>query len=528
MINLPRNIAFLDIGTNSIRLLLVRINLNHSVTILTQQKEVVRLGEGEFVNQTLQPAAMQRAILVCQKFCEMARSRHADEIIAVATSAAREAINQQDFISMVNEKAQITVHTVSGKEEARLIYLGVASGLHLGERQALFIDIGGGSTELIVGGQHQYLKLDSLQLGAIRLATTLSAQNQNGVVDLEQYALIRNAILLQVKRAAQLFQSYQIDLTIGSSGTIINLAEISSRMFYKRRLQHDDVMTTEELKATIQLLCSRDLEERRLIPGINPERADIIIPGAAILDVLMEELHLPSITISQRGLRDGLLVDFLARNKLQTFSDQLSVRERSVLQLERSVMVDEVHAQQVRLLALNLFDSARLLGLQKLNTKMRELLEYAALLHDAGAFLNYNNHQAHTYYLVHNAELLGFDQSEISIIASTAFFHRKGLPSRKQPEFSELNLIDQEAVKYMSMFLRLGESLDRSHRSAVSKATFSAYGENTIILEIEANQDDQLEIWGAENHKEAFKKTFGQNLIIRQGFYNPHLSHQNK
>jgi exopolyphosphatase/guanosine-5'-triphosphate,3'-diphosphate pyrophosphatase len=233
----------------------------------------------------------------------------------------------------------------------------------------------------------------------------------------------------------------------------------------------------------------------------------------------MEELHLPSITISQRGLRDGLLVDFLAHNKLQTSSDQLSIRERSILQLARSVMADEVHAQQVRQLVLQLFDSARLIGLHQLDNKQRELLEYAALLHDVGAFLSYNNHHAHTYYLVHNAELFGFDQSEISIIASTAFFHRKGLPTRKQPEFSDLNSTDQEAVRYMSMFLRLAESLDRSHRSAVTRAAFSASGENTVLLEIAADQDDQLELWGAESHKEAFKKTFGSNLIVRQGFF---------
>lgn len=520
MVNLPRNVAFLDIGTNSIRILLVRININHSISILTQQKEVVRLGEGEFIDQTLQPAAMQRAVLVCQKFCEMAHSRLADEIIAVATSATREATNQQDFINMLKDKARIKVHAISGKEEARLIYLGVSSGLHLGDRQALFIDIGGGSTELIIGGQQEYLELGSLRLGAIRLANTLFLPNQNGVVDPKSYELIRNTVRARVMRAAQRFQPYRLDLAVGSSGTIINLAEISSRMFYKRRLQPDDVMMAEDLKATIQLLCSRDLEERRLIPGINPERADIIIPGAAILDVLMDEMHLPSITISQRGLRDGLLVDYLARNKLQTTSDQLSVRERSALQLARTSMVDEVHAEQVRRLALQLFDSAGMLGLHQLDTHQRELLGYAALLHDVGAFLNYNNHHAHTYYLIHNAELLGFDQSEISIMASTAFYHRKGLPTRKQPEFSYLNQTDQEAVRVMGMFLRLSESLDRSHRSVVTKVTFLSAGEEAVLLEIEASQDDQLELWGVESHKGAFEKTFGFKLIVRQGFFN--------
>jgi exopolyphosphatase/guanosine-5'-triphosphate,3'-diphosphate pyrophosphatase len=520
MTKLPRNVAFLDIGTNSIRLLLVRINPNFSISILTQQKEVVRLGEGEFVDQTLQPLAMHRAVLVSHKFCEMARSRSADEIIAVATSATREAINKKDFVHLLNEKARIKVHVISGLEEARLIYLGVSSGYHLGDRQALFIDIGGGSTEMIVGNQQKHLELGSIRMGAIRLSNEITLSNKNGVVSPQDYELMRNIIRSRVMEVVKCFQPYQLDLAIGSSGTIINLAEISSKMFNRRHPQQEDVMVSEDLKATIQQLCIRDLEERRLIPGINPERADIIIPGAAILDVIMDELHLPSITISQRGLRDGLLVDYLSRNKLQFTTDQISIRERSILQLARTGMVDEVHAKQVRNLALQMFDSAGALGLHHLDSHLRELLGYSALLHDVGSFLNYNNHHMHSYYLIRNAELLGFDQSEISIMANTAFYHRKSLPGRKQQNFLDLNSVDQDAVKVMSMFLRLSESLDRSHRSVITKVSFAFSGENATILEIVANQDAQLEIWGVENHIDAFRKTFGLNLIIKQGFGN--------
>ncbi|TLM99368.1 Ppx/GppA family phosphatase, partial [bacterium] len=277
MIKLPHNVAFLDIGTNSIRLLIVRIHLNHSVSILTQQKEVVRLGEGEFTDRTLKPEAMQRAILVCQKFREMAQSRNADEIIAVATSATREASNQKEFLKLLKEKAHLNVHAISGKEEARLIYLGVASGLNLGDQQVLFIDIGGGSTELIIGGQQQYVDMESLHLGAIRLAGTISLPNRNGMVDPKDYDHIREVVKLRIKPAIKRLKSYKVDMAIGSSGTIINLAEISSRMFNKRPLQPADLMKADDLITTIQILCSRDLEERRLVPGINPERADIII-----------------------------------------------------------------------------------------------------------------------------------------------------------------------------------------------------------------------------------------------------------
>src|SRR5512133_3495044 len=152
----PRVVAFLDLGTNSIRLLLVRINPNLSYTVLSRQKEVVRLGEGEFIDQELQPEAMQRAALICRQFADLARSRQADELIAVATSATREATNQAEFVQLLKEEAGLDVHVVSGKEEARLIYLGVSSGMNLNGSKALFIDIGGGSTETIVGDQKQH------------------------------------------------------------------------------------------------------------------------------------------------------------------------------------------------------------------------------------------------------------------------------------------------------------------------------------------------------------------------------------
>ncbi len=510
-----RTIAFLDIGTNSIRLLMVRINPNHSYTVITQHKEVVRLGEGEFVEQTLQPEAMQRAILVCQKFAELARQREADEIIAVATSATREASNQAEFIQRLKDEAGLDVRAISGLEEARLIYLGVASGIHLEEQQGLFIDIGGGSTELIVGDQHNHYILDSMKLGSIRLTTMFFLPNETGPVAPERYALIQNYVRNVVIRAVQRIQPYKIDIGIGSSGTIINLADIAAHYFYKRKLERDDVITHEQLKAVIQMLRSKPLEERRQVPGINPERADIIIAGAAILDVVMEMLHIPAIKISDRGLRDGLLMDYLSRTDQSLVLGRLSVRERSVLQLARTVNFDEAHARHVARLALQLFDSAYGLGLHKLGRKERELLEYSSLLHDIGAFLSYQNHQAHTHYLIRNADLLGFDQKEVSIMSLAALHHRKSLPNKRSPGFAELDEHSQETVRVLGIMLRLAESLDRSHSGAVHRVHFVQGESKSVVMELISNQDCQLEIWGVANHKEPFEKTFRRKLDVR-------------
>ncbi len=510
-----RVVAFMDIGTNSVRLLLVRINPNHSYVTLTQQKEVVRLGENEFIEQRIQPQAMDRAVLVCSKFADLARSYGAEETIAIATSATRDAKNQNEFVRRLRREAQIDVRPVSGKEEARLIYLGVSSGVHLGEQQAAFIDIGGGSTEVSVGDQHAYQMLSSLNLGAVRLTSLFFLPEESGPVEPARYALIQRYVRNAAVRTVQQVRKQKVDLALGSSGTIENLMDIAAREFHNRSRQREDVLSYADLKKAVELLCSLPLQERRKVNGINPERADIIIAGAAILDTVMEECKLDEIrVVGDRGLREGLLVDYLSRGEHADLFESMSVRERSVIQLARACGFDEPHARNVSRLALELFDSAREAGLHKLGEAERELLGYTALLHDIGAFVSYGNHHEHTYYLIRNAELLGFDQTEIGVMAASALFHRKALPRKKRPEFAERDKRSRRAVRVLSMMIRLAEALDRSHAGVVSHARLRADDKKHLVLEIEANQDCQLELWGVQTRLNVFEKMWRRKLEV--------------
>lgn len=510
-----RVIAFLDIGTNSIRLLLVRIRPNHSFQILTTQKETVRLGEGEFVDAYLQPAAIDRATLVCKKFAELSRSHGAEEIIAVATAATREAQNQDELVRRLRREAGLDVHVVSGMEEARLVYLGVASGVHMGDRQAVFIDIGGGSTEVVVGDQHQHYHLSSLKLGAVRLASIFFLPDETSPVSPERYALIKRYVLNASVRTLQQVRLHRLDMALGSSGTIENLMDIALRLFQNRARQRDDVVSHGDLKRVIERLCALPLEERRQMPGINPERADIIIAGAAIIDTLMDELELPELRVlGERGLREGLLVDYLARSENAEMMQEMSVRERNVWQLGRTCHFDETHSRHIAHLALELFDSAATADLHSLGVRERELLQYAALLHDIGAFISYSNHPAHTAYLIANADLLGFDQSEIAILAAIGLFHRKGKPSRKRVEYTGLNKRSRRIVKTLSAIMRIAESLDRSHSGVITHAGLRRE-KKKVVLEIEARQDCQLELWGLENHLPDIQESLDCTLEVR-------------
>lgn len=511
----PRKVVgFIDLGTNSVRLLVVAVNANASYTVLRRDKEVVRLGEGEFNSQRLQPEAMERAALVCAKFRQLAESCGATEVHAVATAASREAKNKAVFLGRLKRIAKLDARVVSGKEEARLIYLGVAGGLKLGERKALFVDIGGGSTELIHGDQHAYDYLETLRLGAIRLSTEFLDPKDGGPVGGRDYNRIRKHVRNRGIRAIQRLRAMDTKIVIGSSGTIENLCDVTAHRVLKRPLAPEDVFTFAQLRKTIEFLRELPLKERKKVPGLNPTRADIIIAGSAIFETLLEDLDVKEIRASDRGLQDGLLLDYLSRQEHFEPFKELSIRERSVLRLGRLCQFDEDHARNVARIALGLFDSARLSGLHGMGEAERELLEYAALLHEIGVFLSYTGHQAHSHYFIKNADLLGFNQEEVDVIATTALFHRKPGPRKSHADFAALEPAQQETVMVLAMLLRLAESLDRCHSGFVREAVLRAIDKKTVALEVKLRQDAPLELWGVKGQAKGFRKTFGRKLVI--------------
>ncbi len=511
-----RIVSFVDIGTNSVRLLVVRLNPNHSYTILSRQKQQVRLGEGEYDEDEIQPEAIERLVVVCKKFTDLARSFGTEEFVAVATSAMREAANQNGILHLLRQEALLDVRVISGQEEARLIYLGVASGIHIEDRQAFFIDIGGGSTEIAVGGDRTYQYLESFRLGAIRLSNLYLPRGNNGPVSPEQYKRLQHHVRDSIIHSIREIRSLKPALAIGSSGTIINLAEIAQRTFHQNSSNGDPALSAKDLQKVTDLLRSLPLDQRKKVPGMNPERADIIIAGAAILEIFMKELGLDSILTTGRGLQDGLLVDYLSRMDAFPLLGELSPRQRSVLQLGRSCGINEVHARTVTSLVLELFDSAKEQGLHNFGENERELLEYATFLHDIGSFISYTNHHAHSYYIIKNSELLGFDQNEIVFMANIARFHRKRAPRKKDPEVVELESRELDALRILTTFVRLSESLDRSHTALIQHVKFSRADGDHIHLEVTARGDCQLEIWGVEAEKKAFEKTFSKQLVIER------------
>jgi exopolyphosphatase / guanosine-5'-triphosphate,3'-diphosphate pyrophosphatase len=504
-------VGFIDIGTNAVRLLVVRIKLNYSYTIISQEKEVVRLGEQEFEDNTLKEDAMERAIFVCGKFVDLARTYGAHNVVAVATSATREARNQTEFLENLKRQTGLEVRVISGQEEARLIWLGVSSGIDIGDQKALFIDLGGGSTEVAIANQHEIFYVDSLKLGAIRLTGQFVGEGWTGPIKIETYKWMKRYACEKLEAITPKVLEYGVRLAFGSSGTMINLAEVSNKLFRKDSTD-DLVLTRKNLKKIATVLCWLPLEERRKVPAINPDRADIIVAGAAIIEAEMEQFGLEEIHVSHRELRDGLLVDYLS--KIQGFKQlqQTPARSRSVLHLGRACNFDEKHAGVVTALALDLFNSAKQIGLHSMNEKDREMLRYASTLHDVGDFISFNDHHMHSYYIINNAGLLGFSRQEIRIMANIARFHRKKLPSKKALRTEDIDEESKEKVLVLSTFLRLAEKLDRSHCGLVKKAEFTLENNDHVLLKFYSDRDCSMEKWSILQNRQAFSEAFDMEL----------------
>jgi exopolyphosphatase/guanosine-5'-triphosphate,3'-diphosphate pyrophosphatase len=398
--------------------------------------------------------------------------------------------------------------------------------MEIGGKRALFIDIGGGSTELIVGTQNEYLLLESLKLGAIRLGNRF-LEGVTGPISPALYDTMRQYVRGVASHAVRKVRETGFDMAIASSGTAMNLAQVTA----KRKGQ--DVQTVRnyalslsDLTQTAQMLCKLSLEERRRVPGLNPERADIIISGAAVLQTIAEEMGISSLLISDRSLREGVLVDALKR-RATPYSDTATLREnngdsgvrrRSIERLLRLVPGEEVHARHVAFLTLRLFDQTRTLGLHPYGERERELLEYAALAHDIGIFVSHSGHHRHSFYLIRHSELAGFTDLETRLIANMAYFHRKSTPKKRHEHFMELSPDDQKRVRRLSALLRVAEGLDRSHLGLVKdvKLVFApdTGRRRTVRLQIQSSDDPRLELWYVGSEREAFADAFGVELEL--------------
>ncbi|HVG21588.1 MAG TPA: Ppx/GppA phosphatase family protein [Blastocatellia bacterium] len=547
-------IAAIDIGSNSIHLVIVRAVQGQHMQIIDREKEMVRLGSGTLREHILSRETIDRAITTLQRFKKMAEANRAELIIATATSAVRESHNAEEFIEQVRKEVGLDVHLLPGVEEARLIALAVSEVTDFNDRRALIIDIGGGSTEFIITGGGGPELLLSVRVGAVRLTEKFISTDP--ISNDERARLVAN-IRADLTRVVWEVKKVGFDFVIGTSGTVLNMvnaivqAEAASGAVGAADFEpFSETVTLDQIKRMNRRLMRLPLRDRSRVPGLEKGRADIIIGGGILLETILAELKVEEIISCDWSLREGVILDYL-RNRMRearvknggeqspphsaggekflfwTADDStLDVRSRSVLSVARRYDYDVLHSHHVARLATRIFDDAR--DLHGLGEDERKLLQYAALLHDIGYHIAHNNHHRHGLYLIKNSEMPGFTGSEIATLSTLVRYHRGSMPkksrdsrSRKEHEdFYSLERAERSTLLRLAAILQIADGLDRSHRQEVSDVGCQLQGAS-VTFTVECEGECDLEMWSAERKASWFKELFQVAVKFERVFPNP-------
>lgn len=535
-------LAAIDIGSNSIHLVIVRAVRGQHPEIIDREKEMVRLGAGTLREHRLSKKTIERAITTLRRFKKMAEHNGADPIIATATSAVRESRNSYEFIDRVRKEVGLDVQVLPGVEEARLIAMAVSEVTDFNNRRALIIDIGGGSTEFVITGGGEPELLLSLRVGAVRLAEKFITTDP---ISTEQRNRLIASIRADFTRAAWEIKNAGYDFVIGSSGTVLNM--VNALVQADETVGGEEVSDFESFSKTVTLeqiewlnnkLARMTLRERRRVPGIEKGRADIIVAGGLLLQYILSDLGAIEITSCDWSLREGMILNYLRRRRelhavpqiqqvpalfasdgedplLYPVTDDspLSVRGRSVLSVARRYDYDVAHSHHVVRLATQIFEDTK--EVHGLSGQDRTMLQYGAILHDIGFHIAHNNHHRHGLYLIKNSEMPGFSGDEIAILATMVRYHRGSLPRksddarsrREHEDFYGLDRRQRATMLRLASILQIADGLDRSHRQLINDVRCEVADRNVTFVTSSAGECE-LEIWSAERKSTWFSDIF--------------------
>jgi exopolyphosphatase/guanosine-5'-triphosphate,3'-diphosphate pyrophosphatase len=490
-----RVLAAIDLGTNAIRLEIARPLPDGSLETLHQERDPVRPGEGVFVTGAIPRPVADRIVATLSRYVALCR-RYKARIRAVATSAVREARNRDEIVRRAKREAGVDLEVVSGREEARLICLGVLADRPARAR-SLLMDIGGGSTEIATAEGMHPTHLFSVNLGAVRLTEIFGS---SGKVSEDRLAVMRS-FAAEAFRDALPRKLPPLREALGSSGTINAIAAAHGD---GRRL------TLRKVERAVEEMADMSLSERRR--HYEPRRAEIIVAGAVILEAGMRQLGVGSLVAVDTGLRNGILRDLARRSPAAAAADAAD-RTEAALALGRRFGFDEPHARQTTRLALSLFD--QLAKVHRLPASARSLLEAASLLHDVGHAVSPSRHHRHTFYLVSNADVPGFSDRERLLVALTARYHRRSAPERGRLDLEPLTGPELRTVRRLVALLRVADALDRSHHQPVVDVKAAVKG-GTVRVSARTRGPIDLELWDVAREAALFRSLMGRRLEVER------------
>ncbi len=513
-----RRIAAIDVGTNSLRLIVAEASPDGTYRVLDDEKATTRLGRGLAETGRLADAAMEESVQAIARMKGISEGYGVSVLRIIGTCAVREASNGPDFREMVLHRTGLTLVPITGEEEARLAYLSAAAAFDLREVSTAVVDIGGGSTEIVLcqGGVVEHLY--TFPLGAVRQTEQFPGCEQPG--NEEAYNALRDAVRDQVKDLLEK-PPFTPQFIIGTGGTFTTLAAVSMHRgaggasdgmlpFAVRGYE----MQRSEIKHTLEWLRQVPIKARARIPGLAPDRAEIIIAGTVIAEAFLKRLGANAIKVHDRGIRDGLLLTMIAElyPRASDHAAEPLDRMRSARHFASNCRYEEQHSNHVANLAVEIFDQLVQQRPEALGSaggaQGRDLLLAAGVLHDVGYFINYSKHHKHSYHLIVHSDLAGFTHRELEIIANVARYHRRSEPKTRHPNFAKLPDADRRIVRALSAILRVADGMDRTHTQSVRKVRLTIHGGEALFT-ADAEQEPAVDLWGAERKSELFARQFG-------------------
>jgi len=505
-------LAAIDIGSNSVRLLVAEALRGGTYRILDEEREPTRLGRSVSEKGQLDDESMERTITALRTFKQIAAGYQATSLRTIATCAVREARNGPEFCRRVREQVGLEVEVISGDREARLAFSSVQNAFDLSGKNVIVADIGGGSTEVVFATGDLIESIFSTPLGAVRL-TEQFALGEGAVVETFQRDIARMeeeiALCLKKRTTRPLFAPHFL---VGCGGTFTTLAELM--MAAKKE---GDVpvagykVSHAEVRHLLDRLLKMPLRSRRSMAGMTPDRADIILAGLSIIDSLMKRFRVNTLMIHTRGVRDGLVREMIDE-AVGTTVDDPAHRDAAIERLAAACSGELEHGRTVSLLAGRIYQ--QLAAPFELASGDRLLLECAARLQDVGYVINYDQHHKHSYHLIRNSRLPGIRAHDLELIANVARYHRGAHPKRKHENLARLSPEDQSRVQRMAAILRLAGGLDRSRSQQVRDVQVRSEHDR-VFIDVVADQEPLVDIWGAERRTDLFEKVFNLPVTIR-------------
>ncbi|HMJ14678.1 MAG TPA: Ppx/GppA phosphatase family protein [Polyangiaceae bacterium] len=505
-------LAAIDIGTNSIHMVVVETDARASFTVVDREKSMVKLGAGLFGTRRLTERAFNDGLEAMRRYARLAENHGVDEILAVATSATREAENGGDFLDAIFRDTGVKPRVISGIEEARLIYLAVRHTVDLGLERALIVDIGGGSVEVIVGDCREVLMSESLRLGVQRLLERRGSTKPLPPKVIHELQGYIRGVASDALGEARRFDFVRV---IGTSGTIRTLGEAAHLMNGGTpwRSVNAQVARRKDIKDLTKKLLELGESERAKLPGIGEQRADTIHLGAVLLSEILELANKDELTLCDGSLREGVIIDHLERHGAggRAHRPVPDVRRRSVFELMAKYGRDDPREEHIAGLALQLFEQTR--SLHGYGATERELLEYAALLHGIGQHISFRRRQQHSEYIIRYSDLRGFSDEELELIGLLVLYHRKAPPRSQDARLRRLSLEERRKLRILSGILRIAVSLDRG-RSQVVKRLRADTIDGKLELRVAGVGDLELEIWAASSKTSPLARALDREIVI--------------